>query len=186
MQRERSAGFPRRRRIRLACIAVLAAVVAVGALKYYVGPRLLISGARRQLGRMWDGEVAVARADFDFTSPSRLFGLELTDRSGRRWLHVQTVTLSLKGLARLSPSVASVDLDGVECDLHVVDGRCRPPVLKGEGDGGGGGLRRLTARGVSLRVTGAEGGMSVAIYDGLSLRVEREGAGWVFALSRER
>jgi len=165
---------PRGRRLRAAwalAVAALAVLIAAGVLKYWLGPRAVASRVRRELARVWDGPVSVGRVDFAFTAPSKVHGVELADRAGRRWLRIDKAVLTLKDVAGGDPELTRLEVDGVDCEAHLTDGRFEPPWRR---PGKASGLRRppkrITVRRIRLRGPGGtvvdDAGMTLTLADG--------------------
>ena len=172
-QRKHGRRWPRRS-LRVACAVAVAVAVAAAVLKYWLGPHVLAGRVRGQLARVWEGPVTIERVAFAFTAPSTVHGLELADRAGRRWVRVETASLTLEGLAGGDPKLAGVDLAGVQCEAHLTDGRLDPPWRRGDRQVD---LRsapkRVTVTGIRLR--GPEGaivddaGITLTLHDGQGL-----------------
>lgn len=188
MKQTKTANRPRRPARRAARVALAAAVIAVAAalvFKLYLGPLLLQRQVRQALAAVWAGPVRMDDADLNLSGPSRVYGLELADEAGRRWVRVASAKLHLAGWRRLKPELRELELSSVACDLRFSGGRCRPPLRRRPpGTAQPPKLTRLTARPITVRIAPPHDTASAAVYDRLELTLSRSGATYHLALSR--
>jgi hypothetical protein len=117
-----------RRIVKGLAAAVLVALVLALVGKWWIIPAVVRAELRSALAESWRGDVHLADVEFRYTGPISLRGLSLTDASGRRWVHVERATVTLRDWPSVHPYLTAVDVKGVELRVHFVVGRCTPPV----------------------------------------------------------
>ena len=111
-------------------MVVLAVLLAAGCVagKYWLIPAAVRWQLRKQLPKYWHGEGTVDEIEFSFFGPIHLRGLSLRDDDGRQWLHVGSVTLTLRDFPGLHPVLTGVEVQDVVVRGHVAGGRLVVPL----------------------------------------------------------
>jgi len=108
-------------------LGVLALAGAVAG-KYWLIPAAVRWQLNVHLPEHWAGEATIDEIEFNYFSPSRLGGLSLRDDAGREWLHVGSMTLTLRDFPGLHPILTRVDARDVVVRGHTIGGRLAWPL----------------------------------------------------------
>ncbi len=90
---------------------VLAAILAG---KYWIVPAVLRRQASAVVREHWDGDLAIAGINFNWTGPAYLRGIELRDAEGRVWLRAGSVKLTLRNWPGLHPVLSEVEVEDLD------------------------------------------------------------------------
>ena len=107
---------------------LLLGAVAILAGRYWVIPHMLRQQITVATGEQWDGPLTIETVRFNWTAPTELQDITLSDSDGREWLHVETVRLTLRDWPGLQPALSEVDVEGLALKAHIVDGQLRLPL----------------------------------------------------------
>ena len=99
-------------------VMLVAALLAVVGVKFYVAPAMIAGGIERGLAERWQGPVEVGEVEFNFFSPIVVHGLVLRDELGDTWLAADAVRAEITGWSRLRPEVWKLDLDGAAVTVY--------------------------------------------------------------------
>ncbi len=114
--------------VSLLILAILSVSVVLAA-KFWIVPAVVRWQVNKAVAKQWDGEATIEEVEFNYFSPIYLRGLSIRDRSGREWLGVRSVKLSLRGFPGISPVLSGIQVEGVGLRAHFKDGKCAPPLL---------------------------------------------------------
>jgi hypothetical protein len=128
---------PRRRRrwfrfllrwgIRLAMVGVVVFVL----LRQVVAPMFWRWATREFLDDYWVGSVRIGTVDFSFkTGTAMLHNVSLRDGAGREWVHIDSVTYTLRDWPSLRPILHEIRIDEPAATVYLDDGLANIP-LKG-------------------------------------------------------
>ena len=111
-------------------------LVAILLAKYAVIPAVIRSQAQSALAEYWDGTLTIENIDFRFFGPVRLEGVQLLDSSGRSWLEVGDLSLTLRDWPGVHPVLTGVSARKVRLRACFTNGVCTVPLSLPQGGGG--------------------------------------------------
>ncbi|HUU60011.1 MAG TPA: hypothetical protein VMZ50_10730 [Phycisphaerae bacterium] len=170
----------------LVIVVVLVVVLSVAA-KYWIIPAVVKWQVRAQLADYWDGEASLADVEFNYSGLIHLGGFSLKDRSGREWLHVGSVTITLRDFPGTHPVLTGVEVRDVRAAGHVVDGKIAPPLKPfPEGESNIGeyiDLQNVSVKPVTITIAG-EG--REYVFDDVAFSLRQDSGRYAVSLTRRK
>lgn len=118
--------------LKLFCLAVAGLIVAIlmaaAAVQFWLGPVILREHLTQAISGLWDGHVAVGDIQFNFFGPVHVSTIVLSDNVGDRWLSIRETKLTLANWHKLKPTLTEIEAETLDLNVHVVDGKCVPPL----------------------------------------------------------
>ena len=156
-------------------VLLLFVFAAVLAGKYWFIPSLLRQQISAALGVRWDGKLAIAGIQFNWTGPLYLRRVELRDAAGREWLRAASVKLTMRNWPGLHPVLCEVEVEDLALQGYFAGGALQIPLKPAPPDKGkteSVDLRTVTIRNMSIGII-AEASTSATWHD-IQLTVRRD------------
>ena len=127
-----SSARPARRRVLRRLAVSLLATGLLGAVFWaWVVPVLIRSEIRRQVDKVWRGEVRIGSLDLDWSGTLVLRDAQLLDGRGRQWLRLDQASVELGDWPSLRPTIRRVRARKVDVAVHLDGGSPILPVQPG-------------------------------------------------------
>jgi len=168
----------------VACFILLILVILVIA-KVWLVPGIIRREVKKVLSKFCEGSVEIESVEASLSGQVYLGGIRFYDELKRKWLLVEKVKADLAYWPGLSPVITEIEIDGVDLEISVADGKISLPVrLSGRSvspnkktD-----LPKLTITKAAITVVDSQG--SETVYDNFALSAFRKDGIYEFLLNR--
>jgi hypothetical protein len=166
-------------------IILLILVILVIA-KVWLVPGIIRREVKKVLSKFCDGPVEIESVEANLSGQVYLGGIRFYDELKRKWLLVEKVKANLANWPGLSPVIAEIEVDGVDLQISVADGKISllpmrlserfvAPNRKPD-------VSKLTITKAAITIIDTQG--SETVYDNFALSVTRRDSIYEFLLNR--